>query len=63
MEKEQTPEWMSCFDQVLKSTSGKQSFLTFDGYLGLACAGAEAGDFIAFIDGGNIPFVMRPARV
>ncbi|MCJ1249475.1 hypothetical protein MMC30_006699 [Trapelia coarctata] len=48
-------------EQVKKACSGRKLLGTTNGCIGLAPSGAEIGDGVAILLGGQLPFIIRPA--
>jgi len=52
-------ELLRCKYRTEFNRAGKNHCSTNEGYIGLVPDGAESGDFVCFIQGAQVPFVLR----
>jgi hypothetical protein len=51
------------YEQLLIYCSGRRIFRTAQGHIGLGPTCMKRGDVVAVLDGGKVPYVLRPSRV
>lgn len=58
---EQTMASIAIFlDRMEEVSQGRKLFLSTDGYLGLGPAEMQHGDVVVYLDGAEVPFILRP---
>lgn len=58
---EQTMASIAIFlDRMEEVSQGRKLFLSTDGYLGIGPAKMQNGDVVAYLDGAEVPFILRP---